>query len=91
MARNTLKMASDEKVFNMKVVRLVLGHVVGGSEVDLQRISELVAIGGSEDDAGSQAGAHLGAVEVHPPMGGVGRWWQILGLGPIDEEVGQFL
>ena len=23
MARNTLKMASDEKVFNMKVVRLV--------------------------------------------------------------------
>ena len=54
--------------------RLVFSDVVGGGEMDLQRISELVAFGGSEDDADSQAGAHLGAVEMHPPMGGVGRW-----------------
>ena len=39
--------------------RLVLGHVVGGGEVDLQRVSEFVAFGRGEDDAGSQAGAHL--------------------------------
>ena len=28
---------------------------------------------------------------MHPPMGGVGRWRQVLGLGPVDEEVGQCL
>ena len=37
------------------------------------------------------AGAHLGPIEVHAPMGGVGSQWQVLGLGPVDEEVGQCL
>ena len=59
--------------------------------MDLQCIFEFVAFGGSEDNAGSQAGAHLGAVEMHPPMSGVRRWWQVLGLVPVDEEVGQCL
>ena len=44
--------------------RLVLGHVVGGGKVNLQRVSELVAFGRGEDDTGSQAGAHLGPIEV---------------------------
>ena len=59
--------------------------------MDLQCIFELVAFGRGEDDTGSQAGAHLGAVEVHPPMGGVRRWRQVLGLGPVNEEVSQCL
>ena len=71
--------------------RLVLGHVVGGGEVDLQRVSEFVTFGRGEDDAGSQAGAHLGPVKVHVPMGGVRSRRQVLGLGPVDEEVGQCL
>ena len=60
----------------------------GGGKVDLQHIFELVSFGRGEDDAGSQAGAHFGAVKIHPPMGGVGRWRQVLGLGPVDEEAG---
>ena len=71
--------------------RLVFSDIVGGGKVDLQCVFELVAFRRSEDNAGSQAGAHLGAVKMHPPMGGVGRWWQILGLGPVDEEIGQCL
>ena len=71
--------------------RLILGDVVGGGKMDLQCIFELVAFGRGEDDASSQVGAHLGAVEVHPPMGGVRHWRQVLGLGPVDEEVGQCL
>ena len=59
--------------------------------MDLQHISELVAFGRGEDDAGSQTGAHLGTIKVHPPMGGVWRWRQVLGLGLVDEEVGQCL
>ena len=59
--------------------------------MDLQRVSELVAFGRGEDDASSQAGAHLGPVEVHPPMSGVGGRWQVLGLGLVHEEVGQCL
>ena len=51
----------------------------------------LVALGRGEDDAGSQAGAHLGSVKVHSPMSRVGGRWQVLGLGPVDEEVGQRL
>ena len=54
--------------------RLVLGDVVGGGEVDLQCVFELVAFRGSEDNAGSQARAHLGTVKMHPPMGGIRRW-----------------
>ena len=54
-------------------------------------VSEFVALGRGEDDADSQAGAHLGSIEVHPSMGGVGRRRQVLGLGQIDEEVGQCL
>ena len=57
------------------------------AKMDLQHIFEFVTFGRGEGDAGSQAGAHLGAVEVHPPMGGVRRWRQVLGLGPVDEEV----
>ena len=53
--------------------------------------SELVAFGRGEDDAGSQTGAHLGTIRMHPPMGGVGRWRQVLGLDPVDKEVGQCL
>ena len=71
--------------------RLVLGQVVGGSKMNLQCVSEFVALGRGEDDAGSQAGAHLGSIEVHPPMSGVGGRRQVLGLGPVDEEVGQCL
>ena len=52
--------------------RLVLGNIVGGGKMDLQCVFELIAFRRGEDDAGSQAGAHLGAVEMHPPMGGVG-------------------
>ena len=59
--------------------------------MDLEHILELVALGGSEDHTGSQAGVHLGAVEMHPPMGGVWRWRQVLGLGSVDEEVVQCL
>ena len=59
--------------------------------MNLQCISEPAAFGRGEDDAGSQAGAHLGPIEVHPPMGGVQRWRQVLGLGPVNEEVGQRL
>src|SRR3954468_21335846 len=59
--------------------------------MDLQRIFEFVAVGRREADASPQAGAHLEAIEMHPPMGGVGRWRQVLGLGPVDEEVGQCL
>ena len=29
--------------------------------------------------------------KLHPPMGGIRRWRQVLGLGPVDEEVGQRL
>ena len=71
--------------------RLVLSHVVGGGKMDLQHISELVAFGRGVDDAGSQTGTHLGTIKVHPSMGGVRRWWQVLGLGPVDEELGQCL
>ena len=53
---------------------LVLGDVVGGGKMDLQCVFELVAFRRSEDNTGSQAGAHLGAVEMHSPMGGVGHW-----------------
>ena len=59
--------------------------------MNLQCILELVALGRGEDDAGSQAGVHLGPIEVHPPVSGVGSQWQVLGFGPIDEEDGQCL
>ena len=59
--------------------------------MDLQCVSEFVAFGRGEDDAGSQAGAHLGSIKVHPPMSGVGGRWQVLGLVPVNEEVGQCL
>ena len=59
--------------------------------MDLQHISELVAFRRGEDDAGAQTGADLRTIKVHPPMGGVRRWRQVLGLGPVDEEVGQRL
>ena len=48
------------------------GYVVGGGKMDLQHISELVAFGRGEDDAGTQT------IKVHPPMGGVrrgGTYW----------------
>ena len=57
--------------------------------MNLQCVLELVAFGGGEDDASSQAGVHLEPIEVHPPMSGVGGQWQVLGFGPVDEEVGQ--
>ena len=69
----------------------VFSYVVGGGKMDLQHISELVSFGRCEDDAGSQTGAHLRAVKVHPPIGGVRRGRQVLGLGLVDEEVGQCL
>ena len=69
----------------------VFSNIVGGGKMDLQHISELVAFGRGEDDAGSQTGVHLGTIKVHPPMAGVWRWRQVLGLGPVDEEVGQCL
>ena len=59
--------------------------------MNLQCVSEFVALGRGEDDAGSQAGVHLGPIEVHPPMSGVGGRWHVLGLGPVDEEVGHSL
>ena len=59
--------------------------------MNLQRVSELVAFGRGEDDAGTQASAHLGPIKVYAPMSGVGSWRQVLGLGPVDEEVGQCL
>ena len=68
--------------------RLILGHIVGGDKLDLQCVSKLVAFARGEDDAGSQTSVHLGSVKVHLPMGGVGCWWQVLGLGPVDKEVG---
>lgn len=70
---------------------LVLGYIIGGGEVDLQRVLQLVAFGRGEDDAGSQAGGPLSAIKVHPPMHRIPRWWQVLGVGPVDEEVGQRL
>ena len=59
--------------------------------MNLQCVSELVTLGRGEDDAGSQADAHLGSVKMHPPMSGVGGRWQVLGLGRVDEEVSQCL
>src|SRR3989337_2600465 len=59
--------------------------------MDLQRVSKLVAFGRGEDDAGSQTGAHLRAIKVHPPMSGVWSWRQVLGLDLVDEEVSQCL
>jgi hypothetical protein len=50
---------------------LIFGDVVRGGEVDLQHVVQLVSLGGGEDNAGSQAPAHLGPIEVHPPVGGV--------------------
>ena len=70
---------------------LVFSDVVGGGKMDLQHISELVAFGRGEDDVGSQTGAHLRTIKVHSPMGGGWRWWQVLGLDPINEDVGQCL
>ena len=59
--------------------------------MDLERVAEPVAFRGRQYDAGPQAESHLGPVEVHAPMRRVGRWRQVLGLGPVDEEVGQGL
>ena len=56
---------------------LVFGDIVGGGKMDLQHIFELVAFRRGEYDAGSQASAHLGAVEIHPPNG----WNQALEVG----------
>src|SRR4051812_40623603 len=69
----------------------ILGHVVGGSEVDLEGVLELITFRGVEDKAGTQTGPHLGAVEVHAPVCGVGWRWHELGLGPVDEEIGHRL
>lgn len=68
--------------------RLVLCHIVGCGEVDLQDIVQSVPFWRGDNDAGSQAGAHLGAVEMQPPVRGVRHRRQILHLGPVDEEVG---
>jgi hypothetical protein len=38
-------------------------------------------------DTGSQAPEHLGAIEVHAPVGGVWSRRQVLVLSPIGEEV----
>ena len=38
--------------------------------MNLQCVSEFVTLGRGEDDAGSQADAHLGSIEVHPPRSG---------------------
>ena len=66
----------------------VLGDVVGGGEVDLERVAEPVALRGRQYDAGPQAESHLGPVEVHAPMRRVMRRRKVLGLGPVDEEIG---
>jgi hypothetical protein len=50
---------------------LIFGDVVRSSEVDLQHVVQLVSLGRGEDDAGSQAPAHLGSIKVHPQVGGV--------------------
>ena len=52
--------------------RLLLGHVVGGGKMNLQCVLELVALGRGDDDADSLAGVHLGPIEVHPLVSGVG-------------------
>ena len=46
----------------------VLGDVVGGGEVDLERVAEPVALRRRQYDAGPQTESHLGPVEVHAPM-----------------------
>ena len=58
--------------------RFVLRDVVGAAEVYLEHVVETVALGGGDDDPGSRAVAHLRAVEVKVPVGGVGtggRYW----------------
>jgi hypothetical protein len=41
---------------------LVFSDVVRRAEVHLQHVLQLVSLGRSEDDAGSQAPEHLGAI-----------------------------
>jgi hypothetical protein len=66
---------------------LVLGEVVRRAEVDLKHIHQLVSLRRSEDDTGSQAPVHLGAIEVHSSVGGVRSRWQVLVLSPVSKEV----
>ena len=66
---------------------LVFGYVVGGLEVDLQRVLQPVSLGRGEHDAGSQAPEYLRPIEVHPLVVRIRNRWEILGLGPVDEEV----
>jgi hypothetical protein len=56
----------------------VFGDVVRRVKVDLLYVLQLVPLGRGEDDASSQAPEHLGAIEVHVPVRGVGaggRYW----------------
>jgi hypothetical protein len=70
---------------------LIFGNVVRGGEVDLQHVVQLVSLGEGEDDVGSQAPTHLRPIEVHPPVGGVWSWWQVLVFSPVSKEVSQDL
>ena len=58
--------------------RLVLGHVVGGGEVDLLCIFELVAFGRGEDDTGSKPVRILEpskCIRQWVESGAGGRYW----------------
>lgn len=59
--------------------------------MDLEGVAHLVPLGRHHDDTGSHSGEHLGSVKVHGLVVDIGFSRSLLGLGPLNQEVGHGL
>jgi hypothetical protein len=70
---------------------LILGAVVGHFVVDLQDILQVIALEGDEENACACAFKVQRIVKVHLPVLRLLRRRRLLGLRPLEDEVGEDL
>ena len=82
--------ASDTKLDgDVQVIdeRLILGHIVGGEEMDANHVPHAYPKGQNEDQPYASTFLHLRPIEVHRLVLLVDDYWWHLDLGPLYNEI----